>query len=172
MDENGFDPTKWIPVESSDLSWHILGEVKILAHSANRAREFNDVEMSVTSFKDEPLFPVGWMRVSFVGCTEGITSEAPCVWNPNIDVALSSGADVCANSGPFARERVTFRHNGACVCAIPACLLWLPLPLGWAWVYGVSCTSPVRVICSDSVSSPMGVVARCGLQSAREGDLF
>ena len=40
------------------------------------------------------------------------------------DVALSSGADVYANSGPFAREGVAFRPNGACVCAIPACPWW------------------------------------------------
>ena len=48
--------------------------------------------------------------------------------------------------------------------------LVLPLTLRWVWVFGVSCTSPVRIFCSDSVSSPIGVVARCVLESSSERD--
>ena len=86
--------------------------------------------------------------------------------------APGSGADVCANSSPFARERVAFRHEGGmrlCRSGVP---LVVPFPLRWPWVYGVSGTSPVRVFCSDSVSSPMGVIAWSVLRSSSEGNLF
>ena len=36
-------------------------------------QEINEVEMSVSSFKGEPLFPMGWVRVSFVSGTECVT---------------------------------------------------------------------------------------------------
>ena len=48
-------------------------------------------------------------------------------------------------------ERVAFRHDGAfCLCHSSMPLV-VPFPLRWAWVYGVSCTSPVRRLCADSV---------------------
>ena len=75
----------------------------------------------------------------------------------SVDVAQISGADVCDNSGPFNRERVALRHDGACVCAILACLWWCRLLTEGRWLQNVACRAPVRGVFSDSVSSPIGV---------------
>ena len=126
MDGNGSGLTERISVESSDLSWHVL-------------------EMRCAGEHNYSACVMPWGSGADVCANSGPFHQRK---GRSVDVAPGSGADVCANSGPFNRERVAFRHHGACVCAIPACLWVLPSPLRWA------------------------LVARGGLQSASEMDLF
>ena len=93
-----------------------------------------------------PMMPslVGWCGVYFLFVTEGI-------WQRFMDVAQGYVEDVCANSGPFIRER----EKG---CRVPA---------HWDML-----SSPFRHASGSAVSSPMGVGVRSIRHIASAWDLF
>ena len=176
---NGFYPTKQIPSESLDLQWHILkkarswgahlrrvgvtDEVKFLHTAGCRTNPKGGGTEVLWEIQGSELWCGRLCQFRSVRQRERVASwtwpRALVRTSVPIPVRLTEKE---SHSGTMGHASVPFRHASG-VCRFLS---------DGRWLHGVSCRAPVRGIFSDSVSSPMGAVARSGLQSASERDLF
>ena len=163
MDGSRFVPKKRIPVETSDLSWHILEDALRWGAQLQRMRDARGTIETVSRTLGE---------VSSCTQRDAVPIRKVVVLRSFGKIkAPGSGADVCANSGLFARESHHGRGSGLwCgrLCQFRSVSPEKESRSGTMEHVSV----PFRHASGGAAYSPMGVGVRSILHIARERDLF